>query len=232
MANEFLANQFSGELAQLTINTICDEFNQAVEIADYYKSLNIDNALPGDLYNIGLWIGLPWPTQSASTFDGTAFIFGSYLTFPIIDYNQGLGSVSDLTIGGTLGSINPSDAEYIPITFYKSLLKAFAYAKYHGITIKTIDTIARSFSDDYLIGFREFFTFSDGSEPDVDPFRGFSDDQGDGGGLLAPDVVISDSGYDINLIFLTNIGPGNLWVVQTVFDRLCTNTKVVCSIGA
>lgn len=229
--NQYLANQFSGELVQLLINTICDEWNINDQIADYYYNINIDNALAYDLYNIGLLIGLPWPSAPASTFDGTAFIFGTVDTFPVIDYQQGFGTISDLTIGGLWTSVTPTDVDLIPINFYRSLLKAFAFAKYNGITIHTIDVLAKVFSEDYLIGYSNLFTFGAGDDPEYAPFTGFSTDGGGIGGILGPDSMPSVTTGDIHLIFLTNIGPGNLYVIQKVFDVLCTTPKVICSIG-
>lgn len=232
MLNKYLAPQFSGTEVQLLINTICDEYNLPEAIANYFRAINIDNAEPDDLYNIGLWIGLPWPTASALVFSGEAFTFGNVADAP--EYNNliGFGTITDPTIGGLFASVNPADTERIPIDKYRLVLKGFAYAKYHGITIHTIDVLAKSFSDNYLIGWHDFFEFGEGDEPIPDDSHGLSDDSGDLGGMLSPDSGGVTVDWDIDLIFLTNIGSGNLWVVQHIFDRLCTDVQVICSIDA
>lgn len=233
MLNKYLAPQFSGTEVQLLINTICDEYNLPEAIANYFRNINIDNALADDLYNIGLWIGLPWPTADPIIFTDNVFTFGHVEDFPEYKPLTGFGSVFNPTIGGLFSSLNPAETERIPIDKYRVLLKAFAYAKYHGITLHTIDVLAKVFSDTYLIGFHDsWFLFGPGSEPTPDEFHGFSDDIADVGGALAPDVDTTVVDWDIDLIFLNDIGSGNLYVIQRVFDQLCTDVQVICSIDA
>lgn len=230
MQNEFLASQLNGTLIQNVINVICDQYNVPEQIAQYYRSISIDDALSDDLYNLGLWIGLPWPTASSVVFDGDAFTFGIEADFPLNNPRIGFGDINDPTIGGLFASVDPADTERIPIDKFRILLKAFAYAKYHGITMNTVDVLANVFSDTYEIGFHDWFILGPGDDPIPDEFHGLSDDLGLVGGKLAPDSITAVVDWDVDLIFLNDIGSANLWVIQNVFDVLCTDVQVLCSI--
>ncbi len=231
--NEFLAYQLSGNIVQSTIDKICDQYNLVEEVAIYLANLNLDNAAEAELYNLGLWIGLPWPTTSSDAFDGLSFRFGDISEFPEYNPQEGFGDVNDPTIGGLWSSLNPTDIARIPIAKYRLLLEWFAYAKKNGITLYTIDKIAFVFSENYIIGIGDYFLFGEGDTPEIDYFHGFTDEDGLIGGALGygsdPDAL--STGVDISLIFTEDIGSGNLWVIQDIFNRLCTSQQVICSIN-
>ena len=129
MASNYLAGQFSGQLAQSVIGAQEYDYAQKDFALAYYTNLSIDTATANDLANIGLWIGLPWPTASTLLINGNTFTFSSSATFPLYKPTIGFSSVSNPAIGGLFSSLTPTDIQYIPIEKYRSLLRWFAWFK-------------------------------------------------------------------------------------------------------
>ncbi len=233
--NQFLATQLSGALAQTVIDSACSEYDLVEEIALYLATISIDTAQAQELAFIGLWMGLPWPTADITIFEGIDLTFGDISDFPTYDPQKGFGDLDNQTIGGLWASLTPSDVQRIPTEKYRLILKIWAIAKANGISIHTIDVIAKVFSDDYTIslGVRIPFLFDEGDTPTIDPLHGFSDLTLTTGGDLVfgsdPDIIVSTG--DITLTFNTDIGSANLYIVQNIFSRLCTSPFVICEIN-
>lgn len=223
--NQYLANQFSGTLAQATINAIQDSYEQYDSALSYLGSLSIDTATTGELENIGFLVGLPWPTVPAGYINDNGFQLGSYLLFPEADPTHGLGDVT-LTTGGHLGSVFNNVGDLIPEALYRTILKAFAILKYENITIHSIDVMCAAIGSGYMIQIpRLFFTFGDASDwPTENPELGFG-----GVGLSTGGPFSSTNGSinaDIYIIFPAETPAMNLYVLQAILNRVCTNPQV------
>jgi hypothetical protein len=216
----------SGELAQSVIGSMEYDYSQKDDALEYYTLLSIDNALPNDLANIGLWIGMPWPTASTLLVSGNAFTLTAEASFPQYAPTIGFGSVNNPATGGLFTSVTPSDITTIPIDKYRGLLKWYAIFKRDGFTIKALDDLAMLFSALYSIDYvsNSTFTLAPGSVTTSDPDRGLAPaDLSTGGHFIA------GGAWDINLHFNETIGAGNVYVLQYIFDSILDAQRVTVS---
>jgi len=190
---------------------------------EYYKLLSIDTALPNDLANIGLWIGMPWPTASSSLITGNVFTFTSAASFPQYVPTIGFGSVNNPATGGLFTSVTPSDITTIPGEKYRGLLKWYAIFKRNGFTIKALDDIASLFSAMYTITYvtSNTFTLAAGSVTTSNPLLGLAPADLSTGGHFT-----SGGAWDVNLHFNETIGAGNVYVLQYIFDNILDAQQV------
>ena len=223
MASKYLASQLSGTLAQSVIGAQEYDYSLKDNALSYYQNISIDSALENDLTNIGLWIGMPWPTAPASLIAGNVFTLGTASTFPHINNSLGFGTVSNPSIGGLFISTSPTDSAYIPVDKYRALIKWFAWFKRNGFTIESIDRAANIFSNHYTITFVNFntFTLSATNSTTSDPLLGLAPDDLSTGGHFN-----SGGAWDINLHFTETVGAGNVYVLQYLFDKLLDTQRV------
>jgi hypothetical protein len=223
--NQYLANQFSGNLAQAVINALQSSYEQYDSALAYLTSLSIDTATTGELENIGLLVGLPWPTVPAGYINDNGFQLGSYLLFPETDPDHGVGSVSGST-GGHLGSVFNNVGDLIPEALYRTILKAYAILKYENITIHSIDVMSNAIGIGYMIQIpRIFFTFGDASDwPTIDASRGFGDVGSATGGPFASSNGSVNS--DIYIVFPADTPVMNIYVLQQVLNRVTTDPQI------
>ena len=223
MASKYLASQLSGPLAQSVIGAQEYDYSLKDNALSYYQNISIDSALENDLTNIGLWIGMPWPTAPASLIAGNVFLFGTSSTFPHVNNSIGFGTTSNPSIGGLFTSLSANDSSYIPIDKYRALLKWFAWFKRNGFTIESIDRAANIFSTHYTINFVSFntFTLAPDNVTTNNPLLGLAPDDLSTGGHFN-----SGGAWDINLKFTENVGAGNVYVLQYLFDKLLDTQRV------
>ena len=127
-----------------------EEFSDAEAIEKYLYGLSIDTADETDLENIGLLIGYPRPLVPEGFNSENVLLLGPD---PIeTDYDIGLASV-DSMVGGELSSVVTSETNFMSLGNYRKLLKGVAYLKRYGITLKVIDEIASSISENYTISY-------------------------------------------------------------------------------
>jgi len=223
--NEFLANQFSGVLVQDVANAILNQYLVDRPLLTYMHDLSIDTASREQLINIGYLVGLPWPTVPAGYLNDNGFLLGSYLLFPETDPDHGVGAL-DGSSGGHLGSVYNNVGDLIPIGLYRLILKAYAILKNENITIHSIDVCCAAIGEGYFIQIpRIFFEFGDSATyPVEDPERGFG-----GVGLSTGGPFASTDGStasDIYIVFPSNTPAMNVYVLQTIFNMICTAPRV------
>jgi hypothetical protein len=232
--NQYLAKQFSGELAQDTINTIQTEYQKSQPLINYWTGLSIATASDTDLDSIGYIVGYPWPTAPGGTLDSNSFRLSSASAYPEAS-TIGLSGISTMT-GGILSSALPSPNNKVPNTIYRQLLVAIAYAKWHGLSWTTIDAIASSFGSlDYIYINSSYYQFTLGDAslyPETDTVHGLSGIGISTGGRLGS---VNPSYYpdsDITIAYTTPITAANLWICQQIFAAICTAPKVTAQNGA
>jgi len=223
--NQYLANQFSGNLAQATINSFLASFQEYDSALAYLSSLSIDTATTGELENIGLLVGLPWPTVPAGYINDNGFQLGSYLLFPETEPDHGVGAL-DGSSGGHLGSVFNNVGDLIPEALYRTILKAYAVLKYENITIHSIDVMCAAIGMGYMIQIpRLFFTFGDASDwPTINPDLGFGDVGSSTGGPFASSNGSVNS--DIYIVFPSDTPVMNIYVLQQVLNRVTTDPQI------
>lgn len=230
----YLAKQFSGTLAQNTINAVLNQYQQSDPLLDYWYNLSIDTADVDELKMIGYLVGYLWPTSPSGTFDDRVFTLGSAASYPTIDTNHGLSGIDSIS-GGLLSTNSTSVGQLIPIEIYRSLLKAIAYAKYYGLSYQSIDNIVKSFGNlnyvyvtPYVLTF-QFGAFAD--YPQTDSAHGFGGIGLTTGGLFTSVSTDLYPDSDITIAFTSFLSTSNLWVLQQVFTALCTSPQVFVKNG-
>jgi len=225
--NQYLAKQFSGTLVQSQIDATQAEYAKADSMLSYWHDLTIDTADENDLVSIGYLVGYPWPTAPTGTLDANAFKFGASGSYPTVS-TIGLSTIGSL-VGGILTSSLPSVNNKVPITVYRQLLKAIAFAKWNGLSYETIDAIAASFGTlnySYTSFAANKFTFGTSAS-----YPTFNTTTSLGYGRLQS----TNAGYfpdsDIYITYLTPITSANIWVCQETFNAITTSPRVFVSNG-
>ena len=233
MSDPDIAAQFSGPYAQTLMQAVDQIIAERAPELIYLKQLSIATADSPELDTIGGIVGYPWPNAPTGIFDANIFEFttGSGVVInPLI----GFGGVGQ-DIGGIFTSATPAIGNLIPIAFYRLLLTQVAFLKSHGLTFQAIDQICFVFGSDYLIdtvSANEFLLGANATFPTIDPVHGLSGVNPpyntEGGQLGGVNLIDSD----IIVTFITQIGAGNLFLIQSIFDRFTTSPRVFVSQGS
>lgn len=150
--SKYYARQMNGPILSANAEALDQELNDAKAIEHYLATLSIDTARETELENIGRIIGYLRPLVPEGFDSENVLLFGS---LPLTqDEDIGLGTVGS-SVGGQLSTIQTSDTNYMSLGVYRKFLKAMAELKRYGITIKSIDFIASSISQDYDIEWDE-----------------------------------------------------------------------------
>lgn len=230
--NEYLATQFSGPLVQSTVNAQLTEWQKFDPVLDFFYNLSIDTADEYWLEKIGQWIGYTRPLCPAGIWDDNSFTYTD-LAHQGNDELTGYGSLDPaLAGGGVYISSSSSFATKMPIDKYRLALKQFAYIKYNGLTLYSLDTLAKVFGDDYKFIYDDtdyYFRYTDLSHAGDSISSGYGSlTLGTGGGAY---YSASGVASDIYLVYNTNIGAGNVFLIQNVLDHFTTAPQVFVVIG-
>jgi len=150
--SKYYARQMNGPILSANAEALEQELNDAKAIEHYLATLSIDTARETELENIGRIIGYLRPLVPEGFDSENVLLFGS---LPLAqDVDIGLATVNS-TIGGQLSTIQTSETNYMSLGVYRKFLKAMAELKRYGVTIKAIDFIASSISENYDIEWDE-----------------------------------------------------------------------------
>ena len=150
--SKYYARQMNGPILSANAEALDQELNDAKAIEHYLYNLSIDTARETELENIGRIIGYLRPLVPEGFDSENVLLFGS---LPLTqDEDIGLGTVGS-SVGGQLSTIQTSDTNYMSLGVYRKFLKAMAELKRYGVTIKAIDFIASSISQNYDIEWDE-----------------------------------------------------------------------------
>lgn len=150
--NKRYPQQMNGPVISATGMAVNSRFADAEEIEDYLYNLSIDTAKDTELDNIGLIIGYPRPVVPEGFNSENVLLLG---TLPLqSDYKIGLSQVGTET-GGELSSVVPDETNYMGSTTYRAFLKSMAILKRYGVTLKSVDSIAKNMSLNYELNFTE-----------------------------------------------------------------------------
>lgn len=150
--NRLYPSQMNGPVISANGMAVDAGFEDAEAIEKYLYELSIDKADETELENIGLIIGYPRPLVPEGFNSENVLLLGP---LPLeTDPDIGLASVENM-LGGELSSIVTSETNYMGLGNYRQFLKGMAYLKRYGITLKVVDEIAATISDDYTISYTE-----------------------------------------------------------------------------
>ena len=161
--SKYYARQMNGPVLSANAQALDQELNDAKAIENYLYNLSIDTAKETELENIGRIVGYLRPLVPEGFDSENVLLLGN---LPLVqDEEIGLSTVGS-QIGGQLSTIQTSDTNYMSLGLYRKFLKAVAELKRYGITLKSIDFIASTISQNYTIEWDEdtqdiIITFND-----------------------------------------------------------------------
>jgi len=240
VADKDLAYQFSGPYAQTFMQAIDNELAVNDDIIAYIYLLSIQTAVGTELSTIGGIIGYPWPNAPTGIFGDNNFLFGAAADFPLYDNLTGFGSTEDEAIGGLLSSSSPAIGNQIPIAFYRLLLVEVALIKASGLSMIAIDRLCKVFGEEYIIeqtaNANNYLTLDSYTEypeeSETMGLTGLDPIYANRGGFLWTSDPSQHPDSDIYITFITQIGPGYLWLIQQIFNRFTTAPQIFVSQGA
>jgi hypothetical protein len=148
--NDFLLKRFNGPVAQAMIDGIQSSFDYTKELTSYLYTISIDTAYERELEEIGKIIGFPRPFVPNEYLASNQFTFFDDPDTVTIDLNHGFGDLAFPEIGGRFTDIDQNLVK-LPIDAYRPLLKKFAYIKYNGLSIATLDNLFSLTGESYSI---------------------------------------------------------------------------------
>lgn len=150
--NKLYPKQMNGPVISATGSAVNTEFYDAEAIENYLYGLSIDTANETELENIGRIIGYLRPLVPEGFNAENILLLG---TIPLVtDEEIGLATVNT-NIGGQLSSAVVSETNFMGLGTYRKFLKATAVLKRYGVTLKSVDYIAATVSQNYDIEFEE-----------------------------------------------------------------------------
>ncbi len=150
--NKLYPRQMNGPVISANGMAVDSRFENAEAIEEYLYGLSIDTAKDTELDNIGLIIGYPRPVVPEGFNSENILLLG---TLPLqSDLKIGLSQIGT-DAGGELSTVVPDDANYMNSTTYRAFLKSVAVLKRYGVTLKSVDMIARNMSLNYTLNYLE-----------------------------------------------------------------------------
>lgn len=150
--NRLYPRQMNGPVISAFGEVVNSRFDDAQAIEDYLYGLSIDTADDTELDNIGLLIGYPRPVVPEGFNAENILLLG---TLPLQqDAMIGLAEVGT-EIGGELSTLVPDETNYMNTGTYRKFLKSIAVLKRYGVTLKSVDLIAKNISLNYELNFTE-----------------------------------------------------------------------------
>ncbi len=146
--SKYLPRQMNGPVLNSVLAAIEDGLADAKEIENYLYRLSINTADETELETIGCLIGYPRPLVPEGFNDENLFVLG---TIPIAtDINTGFSTI-DSEVGGVFASVRRSTNNYMDLNLYRNILDKVAYIKRYGITLFSVDKIAKLISSSYTL---------------------------------------------------------------------------------
>lgn len=148
----YLPKQMNGAVVNGVMAGLENELAEANSIIDYLYSLSIATAQETELENIGLIVGYPRPLVPEGFEQENLFIFTN---LPMQQDNTiGFSEISS-DVGGRLSSLEASQTNYMILSMYRKFLDKIAYIKRYGITLYSVDMIAKLITDNYTLTYNE-----------------------------------------------------------------------------
>ena len=150
--SKYLPKQMNGPVINSVMAGLEQQLEDAETIKDYLYNLSILTAQETELENIGRIIGYPRPLVPVGFDQENVFIFTTLPMEP--EATIGFSTVGG-EVGGRLTSIQSSQSNYMSLGLYRKFLDKVAYIKRYGVTLYSVDQIARLIDDDYTIDWDE-----------------------------------------------------------------------------
>jgi len=152
---DILPSQLTGPYAIAYAQSVINESNKNAPAYTFLQTANIYTNDFQLLYDIGLVIGVPWPTTSLSAFNTNLFQFGSNSgTYPITTNTAiGFSDSSAPGYGGIFADAINATNVYIPADAYRPMLLFVAKCKWGGFNLKNALSLASTYTNSFTINF-------------------------------------------------------------------------------
>lgn len=201
--SEYINPQLSGSYATAMIQGAFQVYSQYLPAIQYFYNLSIDTAATPELFSIATYLGIGWPSYTGYV---NPFTFGDSGTFPAINYATGFGDSANPNTGGVFIDATGANNALIPSSELRPLLKALAKTRSIGqLTVQTIDEIVMSI----LTTGTYTLTWITGSI------------------YTSGDITIS-----ISQSANPSVNANTIYVIQTVFNSVCTSPYVTVTLTA
>lgn len=149
--SEYLPKQFNGPVINATMQALNKCLEDSDSVCEYLHGLSIRTAQETELENIGRILGYPRPLVPEGFEQESVFLFTTILE---TDATMGFSTV-DSEVGGRFVSTGLSESNYMDLGLYRKFLDKIAYIKRYGITLSSVDSIAKAVDDNYTIEYDE-----------------------------------------------------------------------------
>lgn len=150
--SKYLPRQMNGPVINSVMTGLEDQLRDADVIENYLYNLSIQTAQETELENIGKIIGYPRPLVPEGFEQENVFLLTD---LPMIREDAIGFSQVDGDVGGRLTSQGASDSNYMSLGLYRKFLSTVAYIKRYGVTLYSVDQIAKQVDNDYSISWNE-----------------------------------------------------------------------------
>lgn len=148
----YLPSQMNGPVINAIMQGLDEQLENADIIEQYLHDLSIITAQEDELESIGCIIGYPRPLVPVGFSGENVLILTSLPLFQ--DISIGLSTVNS-EVGGRLSSTESSQTDYMDLGLYRQFLDKVAYIKRYGVTLYSVDQIARLIDSEYEISWNE-----------------------------------------------------------------------------
>lgn len=153
--SKYLPKQFNGPVINATMQALNECLEDSDSVCEYLHGLSIRTAQETELENIGRILGYLRPLVPEGFEQENVFLFSMILES---DATMGFSAV-DSEVGGRFVSTGISDSNYMDLGLYRKFLDKIAYIKRYGVTLSSVDSIAKAVADDYTIEYDEHADF-------------------------------------------------------------------------
>ena len=150
--SKYLPKQMNGPVVNSVMAALEDRLRDSKAIEDYLYSLSIETAQETELENIGRIVGYPRPLVPIGFEQENVLLFTQLPFYQ--DAEIGLSQVSG-EVGGRLTGQDASETNYMNLGLYRKFLDKVAYIKRYGVTLYSVDRIAKLIDDDYTVEYNE-----------------------------------------------------------------------------
>lgn len=148
----YLPKQMNGPVVNSVMAALDEQLEDADTIIQYLHDLTILNAQETELDSIGCIIGYPRPLVPDGFAAENLLILTDLPQF--VDETIGLSTVGS-EIGGRFSTTKSSDTDYMSTGLYRQFLDKVAYIKRYGVTLYSVDAIAKLIDSNYTIDWDE-----------------------------------------------------------------------------
>lgn len=150
--SKYLPKQMNGPVVNSIMEGLEKRLADSIGIENYLYNLSIESAQETELENIGRIVGYPRPLVPIGFEQENVFLFTDlpFYQQAVIGFSQVSGEV-----GGRLTGQDASESNYMNLGLYRKFLDKVAYIKRYGVTLYSVDQIAKLIDDAYTIDWNE-----------------------------------------------------------------------------